>query len=147
MNVDYTIDLSRSFPSEILNFDKGFLDLHRPAHPVLGAACVFDPESYSIINGFPNDLYGWGGDDSAIYNRIIEKNIPIFCPENLYNSGFIIETNNWNVTDTSNNDRNSNLAHNRHDIDTNGITTCKYIVNNYYNQHNIHHFLLDLCKS
>ena len=111
MNTDYLFDLNRTFPLEILNFENGFLDLHKVSLPVLGGACVFDSESYKIINGFPNDLIGWGGDDWAIYNRLMEKNVSVYGG-NLTNSGFIIENNDdKNInTDTSNNHKNVELS-------------------------------------
>jgi len=147
MNTDYLFDLKRSFPSEILNLENGFLDLHRPPYDVLGAACVFDQKSYNIINGFPNDLLGWGGDDWAIYNRIIKKNIPIFYPEKLHNSGFIIENNDdKRITDQSNNQHNMYLAK-RDDINTNGLSSCIYKINNkgeFNNEDYIYHYLVNL---
>jgi len=126
MNTDYTFNLDRNFPDELLNLKSGFIDLHRPPFPVLGAACVFDSESYKKINGFPNDLCGWGGDDWAIYNRIIIQNVPLETPNNLFNSGFIMEAIETGFSpDQLNNRKNMELA-SRNDIDTNGLTTCIY---------------------
>ena len=146
MNVDYLIDLNRDFPSEIVDV-KGVIDLHKPPFPVLGAACVFDPESYKTINGFPNDLVGWGGDDWAIYNRLIACNIPIIYPKNLTNSGFILENmEDKPLTDFSNNLHNIGLAE-RNDIETNGLSTCEYtlnIVGEFHNGQNIYHYLVEL---
>jgi hypothetical protein len=147
MNTDYKFDLNREVPQEILNLNKGVIDLHRPPYDVLGAACVFDPESYIKINGFPNDLLGWGGDDWAIYNRLVRSNVPIFYPKGLTNSGFILENNDdKRVTDTSNNDRNMMLAK-RNDINTNGLTTCGYKVSNvgeFHNEVNVFHLLVTI---
>ena len=147
MNTDYLFDLNRDFPLEILNLNSGVIDLYRPPFDVLGAACVFDPESYKIINGFPNDLLGWGGDDWAIYNRLLKKNISIFYPTNLINSKFIIENNDdKRVTDTSNNNKNIELSK-RDDININGLSSCIYTINNkgeFHNEVNIYHYLVDL---
>ena len=148
MNTDYLIDLNRSFPLEILNLKTGVIDLYRPPYDVLGAACVFDPESYKIINGFPNDLLGWGGDDWAIYKRLITQNVSLFYPENLSNSGFIIENNDdKTITDQSNNGRNIELAC-RDDINTNGLSSCIYKINSnngeFHNENYIYHYLVDL---
>jgi beta-1,4-galactosyltransferase 1 len=147
MNTDYLFDLNRNFPAEILNLTTGVIDLHKPPFNVLGAACVFDPETYNIINGFPNDLLGWGGDDWAIYNRLIKKNVSIFYPKNLTNSGFIIENNDDKIyTDISNNIKNMNLAK-RDDINTNGLSSCIYKINSkgeFHNENNIYHYLFDL---
>lgn len=146
MNTDYTFDLSRPFPQELLDFEEGIIDLYRPPFPVLGAACVFDPESYKKFNGFPNDLEGWGGDDWAIYNRIIQNKIKIMTPDGLFNSQFIIEEKSQFSNDYyANNDRNMMLAK-RNDFATNGLTTIKYKVEGYgeFNDGNtIFHYLIN----
>jgi len=144
MNVDYTIDLSRNFPKELLDFKNGFVDLYRPPYPVLGGACAFDTESYKAINGFPNDLHGWGGDDWAIYNRISHLNINIFTPPGLYNSGFIINENVVFNADQSSNQYNMQLAL-RNDYLTNGLNNINYNNEGYGEFHigNVVHFLIN----
>lgn len=129
LNVDYNLDINVAFPQKIMAHQKGFLDLYRPPLPVLGAACVFDTNSYLQCNGFPNDLYGWGGDDWAIYNRIVQHKIPL--QTELLNSRFIIDINQLGFkTDTSSNEHNMSLAK-RNDSKTNGVSTCRYIINGY----------------
>jgi hypothetical protein len=149
MNADYTIDISREFPSELFRMDEnvGFLELYRPPHPVLGSACLFDPESYRKINGFPNDLEGWGGDDWAIYHRIQAQKIPIITIDDLCNSGFIIdEYNPRGVTDTSQNDKNMKLAM-RTDWEINGLSSISYHLEGIYGEFHdgniIFHFLVN----
>ena len=145
MNADYTFDLSRKFPEEMLTFEKGFLDLFRPVLGVLGAACLFDTESYNIINGFPNDLEGWGGDDWAIYNRIIQNNINHIMPDGLHNSKFIIEERDTFNKDSSNNDKNMGLAK-RKDFEFNGLNSIKYTLDGYGEFHDgdtICHYLIN----
>ena len=134
MNTDYTFNLSRNFPQELLDFKDGFMDLHRPNFPVLGAACMFDSDSYKTINGFPNNLEGWGGDDWAIYNRIIKNNIKLDTPNGLFNSGFIIEENYQFNNDTSDNTKNSDLARDNdfiNDYMNNGVNSILYNVDGY----------------
>jgi hypothetical protein len=130
MNTDYTFDISRPFPKEILDFETGFIDLYRHPFPILGSACVFDAESYKIINGFPNDLEGWGGDDWAIYNRIQQNKINIDTPPGLFNSKFIIDEIVHFENDQSNNFKNIELAR-RNDAENNGLTTIKYNIDGY----------------
>jgi hypothetical protein len=145
MNTDYLFDLNRVFPDEFINFNSGFIDIHRPPYPVLGAACIFDAKSYLEINGFPNDLCGWGGDDWAIYNRIIKKQIPLLTPHGLFNSGFIIEINERFNNDTSQNNKNVELAH-RNDLELNGLNNCCYRINSYgeFNNKNVFHLIVSL---
>lgn len=149
MNADYIIDISREFPPELFQMDEnvGFLELYRPPHPVLGSACLFDPESYRKINGFPNDLEGWGGDDWAIYHRIQEQKIPIITKKSLCNSGFIIdEYNPVGVTDTSNNYKNRDLGM-RKDLEINGLNSICYDLEEKYGEFHdgsiIYHFLVN----
>ena len=146
MNADYRFDLSREFPEEFSNV-KGFLELFRALYPYphyLGSACVFDTESYRTINGFPNDLEGWGGDDWAILNRIHSCKIDVITPPHLINSGFIIEDIVHFNNDTTNNVSNIKLSK-RDDIQSNGLTTIKYNVDGYgeFNGGNVLHLLIN----
>lgn len=135
MNVDYYFDLNKQMPSEVLNF-KGFIELFKPPYPVLGSACIFDDESYELINGFPNDLEGWGGDDWAIYNRIRTKRVPILStPNHICNSGLITEITNQSIVDQSNNEKNIRLSF-RPDIDTNGLNSIHYRIDGHGEFHN-----------
>jgi hypothetical protein len=34
------------------------------------------------INGFPNNFWGWGGEDDAMYNRLAETGIAVDIPTN-----------------------------------------------------------------
>lgn len=144
-NVDYTIMLDHPFPSEFLDTIHGFIDLHRPPFPVLGAACIFDAESYKKCNGFPNDLHGWGGDDWAIYNRIVEKDIPCYTPASLFNSGFVREARMPDgILDSSQNSKNIELSM-RKDTDSNGVSTCVYTIDGngeFHNGTTIYHYLI-----
>ena len=143
-NVDYEFNLERSIPDEFFTFSDGFLDLYRFDYPILGSACVFDSDSYRKINGFPNDLCGWGGDDWAIYNRIIQKNIPILTIPNIFNSGLVIDNDISYTRDFSQNTRNQLLAK-RDDLETNGLRNCYYIkegTGEFHDGNIIYHFLV-----
>jgi len=146
MNVDYSFDLTKKIPEELLNFGGGFLELFKHPYPVLGSACVFDSESYKLINGFPNDLEGWGGDDWAILNRIKYKNIKLFpTPNHLCNSGLITEENNQFCVDQTNNEKNISLSF-RNDISTNGLNSIHYRLSGngeFHNGKDIIHLLVN----
>jgi len=43
----------------------------------LGGIVSFNKKDFLKLNGFPNDFWGWGGEDDAIYNRIVSNNLPI----------------------------------------------------------------------
>ena len=127
MNADYRFNMERPFPAEIVELKSGFMELFTLPYPILGSACVFDPESFKTVNGFPNDLWGWGGDDWAIYNRIVQKRVPVFKPANIHNSGFIQEIHSQIKNDESNNVPNIRLAQ-RSDLETNGLNSCGFNV-------------------
>lgn len=45
-----------------------------------GGAISISNDTYKRINGFPNNFWGWGGEDDALYNRFSTNNIPIYHP-------------------------------------------------------------------
>ena len=148
-NVDYEFNQDFPFPKQLLAFTSGIIDLHRPPYPVLGAACVFDGESYKKMGGFPNDLHGWGGDDWAIYNRAMSAGVDVQTPIGLFNSGFVIEHSVRFDNDSSMNNTNMELAK-RNDSATNGLSTCVYKVTNkgeFHDGKNVIHYLFDISGS
>jgi hypothetical protein len=145
-NVDYEFNQDFPFPEDLLNFTSGIIDLHRPNYPVLGAACIFDSHTYKKIGGFPNDLYGWGGDDWAIYNRIVNAGVVIQTPKHLFNSGLVIEHTVTFNNDFSQNNKNMILAK-RNDSTTNGLLTCNYHVDKHGEFHDgntVIHYLVNI---
>ena len=46
----------------------------------LGGIISFNKKDYIKINGFPNDFWGWGGEDDAMYNRLVINEIPVLKP-------------------------------------------------------------------
>jgi hypothetical protein len=145
MNGDYRINEGMAFPLDILNFSEGFLDIHLPPYDVLGACCVFDGKSYTKTNGFPNNLYGWGGDDWAIYRRIKERAVKYYRTA-LTNSGWIQEDTGFHKnTDISMNQTNIQKGLTE-PIDSSGLNNCKYEncgVGDFHNNDTIFHYLID----
>lgn len=43
----------------------------------LGGVLLVRPDVFSMINGFPNNFYGWGGEDDELRDRLIAHNVPI----------------------------------------------------------------------
>jgi len=55
----------------------------------LGALLGFDPLVFKKINGYPNNFWGWGGEDDALMVRLIKNNIKkVYYPK----KGSIIDT-------------------------------------------------------
>jgi len=42
-----------------------------------GGIVAFNKKMFERINGYPNDFWGWGGEDDAMYNRLAINNIPV----------------------------------------------------------------------
>ena len=47
----------------------------------MGSCLGFDAKSFKKINGYPNNFWGWGGEDESILIRCNLNNIPIFIPK------------------------------------------------------------------
>ena len=86
-NVFIFHDVDLLSPSSISNVYSSY-----PKHPIhianlwtekytfsdfLGGIISFNKKDFIRINGFPNDFWGWGGEDDAMYNRLANLNIPI----------------------------------------------------------------------
>jgi hypothetical protein len=81
-----------SYPDEIL-FPQYFQHLDDSVHfaspslgykytypEFLGGVEGFTGEDYETVNGFPNTFLGWGGEDDALYNRLVSEKISIYRP-------------------------------------------------------------------
>lgn len=51
-----------------------YLDLY------FGGVCSFTTEDFEKINGYPNNFWGWGGEDEELYHRIAEYGMSILKP-------------------------------------------------------------------
>ncbi len=47
----------------------------------LGGIVSFDESTFSKINGFPNNFWGWGGEDDELYNRVNELGYTPVAPK------------------------------------------------------------------
>jgi len=63
--------------------------------PFIGSLVSFSKELFKKINGYPNNLWGWGGEDDSLLNRlIINKDKYLYYPK----KGCIIDTEEVNMT-------------------------------------------------
>jgi hypothetical protein len=131
MNVDYILDTSREFPQELNDFTKGFIEIYNMNLdnnlPVtyIGGGCAFDPDSYKRVNGFPNDIWGWGGEDNALRERVLRRGVP-HTVNSLANNGWMKAQNSSAPRNTSKVDDNQKKAFNI--TDTTGIDGCDYTI-------------------
>jgi len=149
IDADYLFNTQHEFPKDILNFETGFIDLYKFIDYDTIGACVFDSISYIKTNGYPNDLYGWGGDDWALCKRIHEKE----CEYKIFgyrtkNPPLIIEQTSPDKKlyfDETNNVLNIKLSK-RNDTDLNGVRQCKYKIikcGEFFNNKDIIHLLIE----
>jgi predicted glycosyltransferase involved in capsule biosynthesis len=47
----------------------------------LGGIVSFDRDCFEKVNGFPNNFWGWGGEDDSLYNRIVSANLKLELPQ------------------------------------------------------------------
>ncbi|XP_041074952.1 beta-1,4-galactosyltransferase 1-like [Polyodon spathula] len=52
-----------------------------PYKQFFGGISSLSKEQFEKINGFPNNYWGWGGEDDDIYNRIVSKGMGISRPD------------------------------------------------------------------
>jgi len=129
-NSDNLINHGEPFPSDLARPEVGFMDIRRVPHldeyigsQMLGGCCSFDAPSYRQTNGFPNNLWGWGGDDWAMMRRIRERNVS-YCQSSVFNTKWMIE-NRDHVRDKKTNDTNIQLAMTE-PIEKSGLHNVKY---------------------
>jgi hypothetical protein len=78
------VDKYYGYKKDIVHFGKNVKNYYD--YPdFLGGAIQFSPYIFEKINGFPNHIYGWGGEDDALKTRIStyskeEKKIKIYIP-------------------------------------------------------------------
>lgn len=47
-----------------------------------GGVNSFNKEDFRKINGYPNDYWGWGGEDDELYDRVVNCNLTVINPKN-----------------------------------------------------------------
>jgi hypothetical protein len=100
----------------------------------LGALIAFSKNIFEKINGYPNNIYGWGGEDDALMTRLILNNFNrVYYPK----TGNIIdfeESKNGKILDTCDKLKNVNkesikfekLHEDLKSWDTNGLNSLNY---------------------
>jgi DNA-directed RNA polymerase subunit E'/Rpb7 len=68
------------FLEDSVHFASPFLGYKYNYPDFLGGVEGFTEADYLAINGFPNTFFGWGGEDDALYNRVVAENITIYRP-------------------------------------------------------------------
>lgn len=45
-----------------------------------GGVTGFTVEQFARVNGYPNDFWGWGGEDEELYHRLVDAGLPVTRP-------------------------------------------------------------------
>lgn len=114
-NVDYT-------------FVNGIRDIHGYIGGV-GGITLYDYLSYRQFKGYPNDFFGWGGEDIAVLNRILSCKISI--DRSRYNNKNCKVEEIDHIRDSSRNMINVEKAMRDSDVkDTNNVYNTSYTITN-----------------
>lgn len=66
--------------NEIIHYASPYLDYKYKFPDFLGGVLGMSGDKFEKINGFPNKIYGWGGEDDMLYNRIAANNFKVYRP-------------------------------------------------------------------
>ncbi|XP_067885143.1 beta-1,4-galactosyltransferase 1-like [Heterodontus francisci] len=98
-----------------------------PYKQFFGGISALSREQHEKINGFPNDYWGWGGEDDDIYNRIVFKGMGISRPDGVIGKCRMIR-HNRDENNAPNPQRFSRIAHTRQTMQLDGLNSLKYEV-------------------
>ncbi|KAL7861120.1 hypothetical protein AOLI_G00174690 [Acnodon oligacanthus] len=100
-----------------------------PYNQYFGGVSSMSKEQFLKINGFPNNYWGWGGEDDDIYNRLSSKGMSISRPSAVVGKCRMIrhERDKQNEPNPQRFDR---IAHTRETMHKDGINSLQYKVVN-----------------
>ncbi|KAF7664322.1 hypothetical protein LDENG_00179650 [Lucifuga dentata] len=100
-----------------------------PYYQYFGGVSSMSKEQYLKINGFPNNYWGWGGEDDDIFNRLSSKGMSISRPSGEVGKCRMIRHERDKKNDP-NPQRFDRIAHTRETMHTDGINSLSYKVVN-----------------
>lgn len=98
-----------------------------PYNQYFGGVSSLSKEQYLKINGFPNNYWGWGGEDDDIYNRVASKGMSISRATGEIGKCRMIRHNRDKMNDP-NPQRFNRIAHTRETMNKDGINSLNYQV-------------------
>ncbi|XP_033029160.1 beta-1,4-galactosyltransferase 1 [Lacerta agilis] len=98
-----------------------------PYNQYFGGVSALSKEQFQKINGFPNNYWGWGGEDDDIYNRIVFKGMRISRPDAAIGKCRMIRHSRDNKNEP-NPQRFNKIAHTKETMNSDGLNTLKYTV-------------------
>lgn len=98
-----------------------------PYNQYFGGVSSMSKEQFLKINGFPNNYWGWGGEDDDIFNRLSSKGMTISRPSGAVGKCKMIR-HNRDGGNEDNPQRFDRIAHTRETMNKDGIKTLSYKV-------------------
>ncbi|XP_028661742.1 beta-1,4-galactosyltransferase 1-like [Erpetoichthys calabaricus] len=98
-----------------------------PYNQFFGGVSSLSKEQFEKINGFPNDYWGWGGEDDDIYNRITFRGMSISRPDGVIGKCRMIR-HDRDAKNDANPQRFDRIARTRQTMNTDGINSLTYQV-------------------
>ncbi|KAG9259721.1 beta-1,4-galactosyltransferase 1-like [Astyanax mexicanus] len=98
-----------------------------PYNQYFGGVSAMSKEQFLKINGFPNNYWGWGGEDDDIYNRLTYRGMSVSRPDGVIGRCKMIQHNRDKMNEP-NPQRFDRIARTRQTINTDGINTLTYTV-------------------
>ncbi|XP_013931643.1 PREDICTED: beta-1,4-galactosyltransferase 1 [Thamnophis sirtalis] len=98
-----------------------------PYNQYFGGVSALSKEQFQKINGFPNNYWGWGGEDDDIYNRLVFKGMGISRPDAAIGKCRMIR----HMRDTKNEpnpQRFNKIAHTKETMKSDGLNSLTYTV-------------------
>uniref|UniRef100_A0AAR2K6J0 Beta-1,4-galactosyltransferase n=1 Tax=Pygocentrus nattereri TaxID=42514 RepID=A0AAR2K6J0_PYGNA len=98
-----------------------------PYNQYFGGVSAMSKEQYLKVNGFPNNYWGWGGEDDDIYNRVTFRGMSVSRPDGVVGRCKMIQ----HVRDNKNEpnpQRFDRIARTRQTMDSDGINSLTYRV-------------------
>ncbi|XP_068089824.1 beta-1,4-galactosyltransferase 1 isoform X1 [Hyperolius riggenbachi] len=98
-----------------------------PYNQFFGGVSALSREQFQTINGFPNNYWGWGGEDDDIYNRIVSRGMSISRPDAVTGKCRMIRHERDSKNDP-NPQRFDLIARTRQTMDSDGLNSLTYEV-------------------
>ncbi|XP_062925170.1 beta-1,4-galactosyltransferase 1 [Mobula hypostoma] len=98
-----------------------------PYRQYFGGISALSREQHERINGFPNEYWGWGGEDDDIYNRIVSKGMGISRPDGVIGKCRMI-VHQRDKKNEPNPQRFDRIARTRQTMHSDGLNSLKYKV-------------------
>ncbi|NWU48270.1 B4GT1 galactosyltransferase, partial [Dromas ardeola] len=98
-----------------------------PYNQYFGGVSALSKEQFTKINGFPNNYWGWGGEDDDIYNRLVFKGMGISRPDAVIGKCRMIR-HSRDQKNEPNPERFDRIAHTRETMSSDGLNTLSYKV-------------------